>query len=175
MGKGKKSSGCGGSFWFFVISVGVASVGIITGTWHIMLIVAVVIAIIGVILFVLYLVVDRKRQKTLLDTPVSNLTPIQYEQYIASYVQKHGFKNVRATRASGDFGADVLCEDADGHRICIQCKHYNKPVGVKAIQEVIAAKEYYKCDRAWVCASNTYTPAACEMAAKTGVELYTVK
>ena len=108
-------------------------------------------------------------------TSVSQMSPIQYEEYIARYILSKGFAKVRTTKATGDFGADVLCEDAQGHKICIQCKHYSQSVGIEAVQQVIAAKEYYKCDEAWVCASNAYTPAAHELARKTGVKLYTIK
>lgn len=174
-GKKKKDSGCGGSFWLFIIATGLVTVGVFTGTWPIMMIVAGILAVIGMILFILWIVADDKREKTLLDTPVSQLTPIQYEKYIGLYVQKRGYKNIRYTKATGDYGADVLCDYPEGRKVCIQCKHYSQPVGIQAVQEVIAAKEYYKCDEAWVCASNTYTPAAHKMASQTGVKLYTIK
>ena len=46
------------------------------------------------------------------------------------------------TAASGDYGADILCFTPEGHWIAVQCKKYNNhPVGVKAVQEIIAGNE----------------------------------
>ncbi len=106
---------------------------------------------------------------------MSQLSPQEYEQYIGLYFQNQGFRKIKYTKTTGDFGADILCVRPDGKKVCIQCKHYSKPVGIKAVQEIFSAKEYYKCEEAYVCASNTFTPAAHEMAKKTGVKLLTIK
>lgn len=119
--------------------------------------------------------IDRISSETLLRTPISQLSPLEYEEFIAAYVKRKGYRNVRTTKASGDFGADVLCEYSYGRKVCIQCKHYNKAVGIEAVQQVLSAKEYYKCDEAWVCASNSFTSAAHELADKTGVKLITIE
>ena len=83
-----------------------------------------------------------------------------------------GYKNVKVTQASGDFGADVLAFNTKGEYVCIQCKHYIKPVGIKAVQEIYSAKQYYKCQKAMVITNSTFTQAAIDLANKTGVDLW---
>ena len=175
MGTGKNSTKGGGGCGLFIILSMLTAIGVFTGTWPYMLAVLGVLLIIGLVFLIVYLVDKRKKKKAVMNSPVPQLSPKQYEEYVGQFMLNNGFKNVRLTKASGDFGADVLCEYPDGRTVCIQCKHYSQPVGVKAVQEVIAAKSYYRCDEAWVCASNSYTPAALEMATKTGVKLYTIK
>lgn len=106
--------------------------------------------------------------------PVVNMTPSQYESYVASAFSQQGYTKVQVIGGTGDFGADVLCEDGDGKKVCIQCKKYAKPVGVAAVQEIIGAKGFYGCQRAMVVTTVGFTPAAQQLAAKNGVELYTL-
>lgn len=171
--------GCGTFIILIIIAAVLIVAGVPTGT-----IIATGAVAAGIIILVVILAIiaevkkdneEKRRKELITNSPVNTLSPIQYEEYVALYLQKLGYKNVRTTKASGDFGADVLCENAKGIKICVQCKHYSKPIGVKAVQEVISAREYYKCQEAWVCASNTYTPSAYEMASKTGVKLYTIR
>jgi len=97
---------------------------------------------------------------------------LEYEYYVAEQLRAKGFKKVEVTKASGDFGADILAEDSDHSLVCVQCKKYSKPVGIKAVQEVIGAKAYYKGARAIVITNASFTPAARDLAKRSGVELY---
>lgn len=106
---------------------------------------------------------------------VDQLSPIEYENFVAAVMKRKGYKKVRVTKGSGDFGADVLMEDKNKRKICIQCKRYQKPVGYKAVQEVYSAKGYYKCDEAWVCSTHGFTKNAQEGAKRLGVKLYTIR
>lgn len=119
--------------------------------------------------------IERSYNELLFSIPISLMSPLEYEDYIAAYVKRKGYINVHTTKVSGDFGADVLCESPTGRKICIQCKHYSKPVGIEAVQQVLSAKVYYECEEAWVCASDVFTLAAQEMASKTGVKLLTIR
>lgn len=171
--------GCGTFILLIIIAVVLIIIGVPTGTIIATGAIALGIVILAVILAIIAGVKkekeEKRRKELIANSPVNTLSPTQYEEYVALYLQKLGYRNVKTTKASGDFGADVLCENAKGIKICVQCKHYSKPIGVKAVQEVISAREYYKCQEAWVCASNTFTPAAFEMASKTGVKLYTIR
>ena len=53
----------------------------------------------------------------------------------------------------------------------IQCKNYSKPVGVSAVQEVESGRKYYSLDFAIVVAPSGFTPAARELAARSGILL----
>ena len=57
-------------------------------------------------------------------------------------------------------------------KIVVQCKHYSKPVGVRAIQEVNAARKYYNASRAAVATNSTFTKQARALAKRCGVELW---
>ena len=84
----------------------------------------------------------------------------EFEYWCAGYLLQHGFRKAAVTRASGDFGADIEAEHADGSRWVVQCKLYSKPVGNSAVQEVLAAKRHYCADRALVMTNTRLTKAA---------------
>lgn len=65
-----------------------------------------------------------------------------FEFFCADLLREAGFENVEVTRGSGDFGADILCEK-DGVTYAVQCKCYESIVGVHAVQEVYAGKDFY--------------------------------
>lgn len=99
------------------------------------------------------------------------MSGIEYEKYVASRLLRRGFKKAEVTPGSGDFGADIVGKDKHGRKVCVQCKKYQGSVGVSAVQEVVAATRYYKCDYGMVITTSTFTPAAKKMAAQTGVIL----
>lgn len=103
---------------------------------------------------------------------LSEMSGTDFENYAARRLKSMGYKNVKVTQASGDFGADVLAFNTKGEYVCIQCKHYIKPVGIKAVQEIYSAKQYYKCQKAMVITNSTFTQAAIDLANKTGVDLW---
>ena len=103
---------------------------------------------------------------------LASMSGIDFERYVAKQLRGRGYKNIKVTQSSGDFGADVLAVNSKGETVCIQCKHYSKPVGIKAVQEIYSAKQYYKCNKAIVVTNSTYTQAATELAKKTNVELW---
>ena len=51
------------------------------------------------------------------------------------------------------------------------CKKYAKPVGNKAVQEVVAGKTHYKADHAMVIAPNGFTNSAKKLAESNNVML----
>lgn len=100
------------------------------------------------------------------------MTGEEYEDFVMHELVLKGYKEVKPTPRTGDFGADILAITPEGHFICFQCKKYQDTVGVQAVQEVIAAKEYYSYELAAVVTNSHFTSAAKQMAAKTGVKLY---
>jgi restriction system protein len=102
---------------------------------------------------------------------IEDMTGQEYERYVADKLLRRGFRKAEVTKASGDFGADIIATDAHGRKVCIQCKKYKKNVGVKAVQEVIAASKYYGCDSGMVITTAQFTAAAKKMAAQTDVKL----
>ena len=87
-----------------------------------------------------------------------------FEYYCAELLKKRGFIDVSVTKGSGDYGVDVLAEK-DGVTYAIQCKAYSAPVGVKAVQEAYAGREFY--DRmVGAVLTNQYFPKPAVEAAK---------
>lgn len=93
----------------------------------------------------------------------------QFENYLATLFRDNGYA-VKVTSARGDFGADLLLSK-DGKKIAVQAKRYIKPVGIKAVQEVIAAATYYKTNESWVVATNSFTKSAKALAHASEVKL----
>ncbi|WP_110709245.1 restriction endonuclease [Salinicola sp. CR57] len=93
----------------------------------------------------------------------------QLEQNILSLYKKLGYA-VSETPTSGDFGIDIIAESS-AIKIGIQCKDYQKEVGVDAIMQAHSGAKYYDCDHAIVIAKNGFTKAAQEMGTKLNIEL----
>lgn len=97
----------------------------------------------------------------------------EFEKAVAFFLKANGFK-VYLTKHGGDFGADVIAEKGN-RKICIQCKYWKKPVGVRAVQEINTAKGFYGCSEAWVVTSNNkFSKQAIKLAAEVDVNLYNV-
>lgn len=110
---------------------------------------------------------------------VMEMDGYQFEEYVARKLASAGYTSVDVTPKSGDYGADIIAYSPNGifrksKRVCFQCKKYSKPVGVKAVQEINAAKTYYQCDAAAVVSNAGYTDQARKLAESTGVVLMDV-
>lgn len=58
-----------------------------------------------------------------------------------------------------------------GKTFAIQVKLYNRPVGTKAIQEIVSGRIFYKTDFAIVVSDNSFTDAAKILARRSDVLL----
>ena len=103
---------------------------------------------------------------------LANMNGPQFENYVGRRLKEYGYTKIKVTQTSGDFGADVIAVNSNGETVCIQCKHYSQPVGIKAVQEIYSAKQYYGCQKAMVITNSTYTQAAIDLAKSTGVDLW---
>lgn len=99
------------------------------------------------------------------------MTGVEFERYSAELLSANGVQIAEETPATGDFGADFIIL-LDGERTVLQCKRFSRPVGVKAVQEAIAAMPYYKCTGAAVITNSTFTRQARELAEESGVILW---
>ena len=108
-------------------------------------------------------------------TKFSDMSGYDFEQYCAVKLKEMGYTRIVVTPKSGDYGADIIAFHPEKYRVCFQCKKYKRPVGVKAVQEIHAAKGYYNCDKAAVITNAEYTAAAYELAKSLDVELLVVR
>lgn len=94
-----------------------------------------------------------------------------FEEYVMSLLKNNGFSNVILTEKTGDYGADIIANLND-ERIAFQCKCSSSSVGIKAVQQVISGKLYYKCQSAIVVTNNEFTFSAISLAHVAGVALW---
>lgn len=94
-----------------------------------------------------------------------------FEYFCAELLKKRGFLEVEVTKGSGDYGIDILAEK-DGVTYAIQCKCYAAPVGVKAVQEAYAGRDYYDRMVGAVLTNQYFTAPAVEAAKKLKILLW---
>lgn len=103
---------------------------------------------------------------------IDKMKGLEFEYYVADILKKQGYKRVSVTKATGDFGVDIICTAKKGKdRIAIQVKRYNSPLSGKAIQEVVAGARHYKATRSMVITNSTFTPKAKILAKSNDCEL----
>ncbi|MDE6892867.1 MAG: restriction endonuclease [Lachnospiraceae bacterium] len=95
----------------------------------------------------------------------------EFEYFCADLLEQRGFVEVEVTRGSGDYGIDILAEK-DGVTYAVQCKRYMAPVGVKAIQEAYAGRDYYDRMVGAVMTNQYFTAPAVEAAKKLKILLW---
>ena len=134
---------------------------------HIFMI-AVIILAASILIFLLTKFIRKIRRRPLLMDEIDGLS---FEHYCADLLKRRGFIEVSVTSASGDFGADILAEK-DGVTYAIQCKAYSDPVGVKAVQEAYAGRDYYDRMVGAVMTNQYFTAPAVDAARKLKILLW---
>lgn len=94
-----------------------------------------------------------------------------FEYFCAELLEKRGFTDVEVTKGSGDYGIDILAEK-EGVTYAVQCKCYTGPVGVKAVQEAYAGRDYYDRMVGAVMTNRYFTAPAVEAAQKLKILLW---
>lgn len=100
---------------------------------------------------------------------ISDYDGISFEKAIHDLFDLRGYK-CQLTKKSGDYGVDVIAIK-NGESIGIQVKHYSKPVGVGAVQEVASGALFYRTSQAMVITNSTFTNNAVTLASKLNVTL----
>jgi restriction system protein len=95
-------------------------------------------------------------------TAIDAMDGVEFEGYVAARLGRAGWQ-VRFTPAVGDYGVDLIAEK-NGQCVAIQCKRYGKPVGVAAVQQVVAGALHHGCTRSIVFSNQEFTSAAKQLA-----------
>ena len=101
-----------------------------------------IIAIVVILVLVVgafWLLLGKKRRRA---DAFEDMEGHEFEYFCADLLEQNGFIDVEVTRGSGDYGIDILAEK-EGVTYAVQCKCYTAPVGVKAVQEAYAGRDYY--------------------------------
>lgn len=96
---------------------------------------------------------------------LDKLTGFQFEKFIGEFLTDIGFINIEITKKSGDFGVDVIAFLKD-EKWVIQAKRWNKPVNLKAVQEVFTGKTFYCANHCMVISNQNFTNATIQLAKK---------
>ena len=132
-------------------------------------IIIIVLSIIAIVLLVTGIVVSRKKRNFTGNYDL--MEGRDFEYFCADLLEKRGFLEVEVTKGSGDNGVDILAEK-DGVTYAIQCKRYDEPVGVKAVQEAYAGRDYYDRMVGVVMSNQYFTKNATDMARKLKIMLW---
>lgn len=129
--------------------------------------IAILIAIIILLAISRQLFARRRRASDLFE----NMEGHEFEYFCADLLKQKGFVDVEVTKGSGDYGIDILAEK-EGITYAIQCKRYTAPVGVKAVQEAYAGRDYYDRMVGAVMTNQYFTAPAVEAAKKLKILLW---
>lgn len=113
----------------------------------------------------------RRLKRGLLGKRLDEMEGHDFERFCAMLLEQRGFLEVEVTKGSGDYGVDVLAEK-DGVTYAIQCKRYEDAVGVKAVQEAYAGRDYYDRMVGVVMTNQYFTQPAVEAAKKLKILLW---
>ncbi len=95
----------------------------------------------------------------------------EFERRLEAHFVTMGWTVLR-TPGSGDHGADLILTTPDHRKIVIQCKRYNSPVGIDAVQDVLNGKLFYVADGAMVVTNSHLTPGALRFAREHHVDVW---
>ena len=138
---------------------------------------AIIVLILGIITAIKYQK-KRKRKKKIKQRlnnlnveEIDRLLPYEFEDWLTDFLNENGF-NAEHTKYSGDFGADIIAIRR-GIKYAISCKKYSNGLGIRSVQEIIAAMDYYNADIGWVVSTAPYfTSQAYELAKTRHVKLF---
>lgn len=119
----------------------------------------------AVIVTVAGIMLCRRFRRNARAQELDNMEGLEFEYYCADLLAANGFIEVEVTKGSGDYGIDILAEK-DGVTYAIQCKRYTGLVGVKAVQEAYAGRDYYDRMVGAVMTNQYFTKPAAEAAGK---------
>ena len=115
----------------------------------------------------------REEEKRIITSGIAEvdlMTGKEFENYISLCCRKIGYL-AELTSDSQDYGADIILYK-DNIKTVVQTKRWKNKVGVKAIQETIAAKQYYKAERGMVIINSFFTKNAINLAESTGIVIW---
>lgn len=82
-----------------------------------------------------------------------------FEHEIAEKLKGQGFAHVKVTKASRDYGADILAFK-DGLEYVVQCKKYRGTVGFNAVKDIATAMDIYQADRGILVCDTSFSKSA---------------
>lgn len=109
-------------------------------------------------------------KKSVFISDIDNMDGEEFEIYLENLFRKNKY-HVERTQYSGDYGADIILH-RDGMKTIVQAKRWNNKVGVKGVQEVVAARGHYRADMALLVTNSYLTKQAHNLARSNNVEVW---
>jgi restriction system protein len=100
---------------------------------------------------------------------IDSMTGAEFERVLLERFRALGYI-ANTTPTTGDFGADLVVR-RNGVTTVVQAKRSARAVGIKAVQEIHAARSFYQATGAMVVTNSSFTPAARGLADSVDVEL----
>lgn len=103
------------------------------------------------------------------ESQIDSLSGIEFEGLLKDIFEKQGYES-KLTKKSHDYGADLVLKKS-GKISLVQAKCYGSNVGIKAVQEIVAAKAHYKASDLFVATNRYFSKDAVVLAIEHGVKL----
>lgn len=101
---------------------------------------------------------------------IDEMDGYKFEEFMKYVYEQLGY-SVYHTPFSGDQGADLILTSKRKARIAVQVKRYSGKVSNGAVQEVVAAKGFYKCTEGIVVTNSYFTDSAKQLAEANLIDL----
>ncbi len=102
------------------------------------------------------------------------LTPTEFELEVGAFLRRCGYRDVRHTGCAGDLAADLVCVDARGARVVVQCKRYGPGSAVTSPEMQLFIGMIYahhRADYGIFVTTSTFTRPARALAEQHGIRL----
>ena len=111
--------------------------------------------------FIVNIVLKLRRYIKYRLSHVDTMTGLEFEKYVAKYLQKQGYKTDLTEKY--DLGIDIVAV-RDGIRYGVQVKRYQEVVGANAVRQAVTGLNLYDCDRAMVITNSYFSKTAIRLA-----------
>lgn len=101
---------------------------------------------------------------------IDKMSGYKFEEFMKRVYEQLGY-SVYHTPKSGDQGADLILTSKEKKRIAVQVKRYSGKVSNSAVQEIVAAKGFYKCTEGIVVTNSYFTDSARQLAKANFIDL----
>lgn len=126
-----------------------------------------------IVFFFIYAKFSRKKYRFNINKDlkiIDSMEGREFEKFISILLKKLGYKT-KLTKASNDQGVDIIAQKGF-LKIGVQTKRYKNSVGNKAVQEIAAGKNFYKCKKGMVVTNSYFTKSAISLAKANNIELW---
>ncbi len=113
--------------------------------------------------------VSKRRMLETVDD-LRDLSPREFEEYVADLLHVLGHLRITLTPSTGDEGIDVLSE-YNGKKIAVQCKKHKGMIGSPDIQKFIGAMTHAEVDAGMFITTGIFSVHAGKIASKHPIEM----